>query len=422
MHFGKWISLSAVSVVFKIAVFLVIGKALAIFAGPTGLAFFGQAQSFVTLIITFSTGITATALVHYSSQRRDQRQFLGQIFASSLLVNILIASISLIVSLVFSDAISQKLFSNRESGRLIGLLALSGLAAAYYFCIQSMLNGLQKLKPYILFNIFSNIALLVCVLAFTLTTSVPWLAIGLPVSHAAMALIAWYMGRDLPFSVTRPNWPVFFKIHLRRFAPFALMALATSISGPLTQLLLRSALSDKFSWHETGFWQAVLRLSDGYLLVVTTALSAYYLPRFSSAEGARSLRQELVRYYKLVVPAVVAGSIVLYAARDVVIGIVFDRSFLPAGDLYGAQLLGDSFKLIGWIFTYLQISRRQWKIFTCIEIGFGILYYLLAVTMIDAIGIGGITNAYATTAFIYMCVNIAYYKASTPSKSVHYEN
>ena len=60
------------------------------------------------------------------------------------------------------------------------------------------------------------------------------------------------------------------------------MLLAHSIAVPLAQILVRSGTVRTLGLEQGGHLQAVWRLSDMYVGVLTTALGFYFMAHFSS--------------------------------------------------------------------------------------------------------------------------------------------
>lgn len=87
------------------------------------------------------------------------------------------------------------------------------------------------------------------------------------------------------------------------------MALTSALCVPLSQILIRSHTSNKFGVQYAGYWQAMIRLSGAYLMLVTTTLSTYYLPRLSEL---KSIKKEIYIEYKFIFPGALIGAFAIY--------------------------------------------------------------------------------------------------------------
>ncbi|MFH4150967.1 O-antigen translocase, partial [Acinetobacter baumannii] len=91
------------------------------------------------------------------------------------------------------------------------------------------------------------------------------------------------------------------------------------------------------------------RLSAAYLMLVTTTLGIYYLPRLSELSKLEEIKSEVYLGYKFIFPLAIAGGLIIYGLRDWIITLLFTKSFLPMRDLFLWQMTGDSLKIGSWI-------------------------------------------------------------------------
>ena len=106
-----------------------------------------------------------------------------------------------------------------------------------------------------------------------------------------------------------PFYPTFLfkKIKLkqqvfRKLGAFSAMAFTSALLFPITQIIIRSSIIEKISLQSAGIWEGMNRLSGMYLMVVTTSISTYYLPRRSGIKENMGLRVEIFKTAKFVLP------------------------------------------------------------------------------------------------------------------------
>lgn len=61
------------------------------------------------------------------------------------------------------------------------------------------------------------------------------------------------------------------------------MGVIGALTGPISMIVVRTILTNNFSLEDAGYWQAVNRISEAYLAVLTTALTVYYFPETAAA-------------------------------------------------------------------------------------------------------------------------------------------
>jgi len=179
------------------------------------------------------------------------------------------------------------------------------------------------------------------------------------------------------------------------------MALASAALIPLSLILVRTHLTEQFSWNHAGYWDAMWRISAVYLMFVTTPLTVYYLPRLSEIKNKAELRAELLNGFKVVIPIVMAMSLVIYLLRDLVVTILFTAEFAPVTELFFWQLLGDTLRICGWLLAYVMVARAMTKFFIISELVFTVAFYSLTLLFTSTMGFEGVTFAYMLSYLIY---------------------
>src|SRR5690606_21381303 len=131
----------------------------------------------------------------------------------------------------------------------------------------------------------------------------------------------------------------------KKFGAFALMALTTAICVPLSQIFLRSYLTLEFGIDYAGYWVPMAWICGGYLMLVTTTLGVYYLPRLSELSFINDIKKEVYWGYKFIFPLAILSSLCIYLLRDWTIAILFTDSFFPMRDLFLWQIIGNSLQV-----------------------------------------------------------------------------
>jgi PST family polysaccharide transporter len=175
-------------------------------------------------------------------------------------------------------------------------------------------------------------------------------------------------------------------------------------------MLIRDHLVIKFGLSFAGYWQASWKISEIYLMLVTTTLSAYYLPRLAEISTGPELKAEIIKVYRFVMPLVTAGAIIIFIFRDFIIANLFTSDFLPIRELFPWQLVGDVIKIGSWIIAYVMLGRAMVKLFVITEIFFSIFFVILSWHFIDSFGLVGVPIAYAINYLIYWIAMIFFMK------------
>ncbi|HBI7898190.1 TPA: O70 family O-antigen flippase, partial [Escherichia coli] len=163
---------------------------------------------------------------------------------------------------------------------------------------------------------------------------------------------------------------------------YVVMAMASSLIMPAALLLVRNVLVQTSGWQGAGLWQAVWKISEVYLSIITIALTTYYLPRLSQLNTIDSIMDEILASVKVVMPIITVIALLVYFSRDVLISILFTDEFRSARELFAIQLCGDIIKILAWLYAFPMLSRCAVKWYLLTEMFFGIVFILLSYILI----------------------------------------
>ena len=404
MNLLKTSALNGIAVLIKTATLFILNKILAVYVGPSGYAVIGQFQNFIQIVTTFAGGAINTAVIKYTAEyhENESKQRIVWKAAGSI---ILIFSISIaILILTFQKELSFYIFQTYEYQSIFVWFAIFLLFFNLNALFLAILNGKKEILKLVVANIIGSLFSLV----ITSTLAVKYQLYG--------ALVAVSINQSIAFFITlilcyKSDW---FKLSYlfgsinsiiaRKFGAFALMALTGAICVPLSQILIRSYITDVYGLSYAGYWEAMIRLSGGYLMLVTTTLGVYYLPRLSELSVISDIKKEVYLGYKLIFPLAIFGALSVYFLRDWIIAILFTESFSPMRDLFLWQMIGDSLKIGSWILAYLMLSKAMTKLFITTEIIFASTLVGLTYICTKLFGFEGVSIAYLLNYALYWLV------------------
>src|SRR5262249_30504733 len=146
------------------------------------------------------------------------------------------------------------------------------------------------------------------------------------------------------------------------------------------------------------------------LMVITTSLSVYYLPRLAEIRSKLELRKEISDVYRLVIPLLIAATIVIYLMRHFIIQLLFTAEFAGMQDLFGFQLIGDIFKMAGWILGYLMIAKAMTKTYITMEFVSYTGQVVFSCGFVALYGTVGATIGYAVGNIVYFLIMVIIFR------------
>jgi len=397
---------SSIATAARLLAALVVIKLVAWLAGPAGVGKLGQFMSLMSLLAVLAGGGISAGIVKYVAEYRDDPQRLARLLAAALWYALCASILMGCVALLFSRQLALWLLDDPAYAGLIRLLAVAQLGIALVNYILAVINGFMDVRRLALIQVLGS--MLGTVVAV-------WLARWL---HLYGALLALVLGQLLWLVVGLPAWwrsPYFRRSMLRlrfdremtlRLAAFSVMTLTSALVSPLVNIAVRDHLAQQLGWEQVGYWQAVSKVSDAYLLFLTTAINIYYLPKLASISEHGALVHELRQAYRHLLPAVVVLAAAVYLLRGWVTRLLFSADFAPANALYGPQLLGDVVKIAAFVLSYVMLAKAMTRLFVLSECAFAVSYLALVYLFTTRFGLVGAMYAFAVNYLGYLAFNV----------------
>jgi O-antigen/teichoic acid export membrane protein len=404
MNLVKTSILSFIATSIKMLSMLAINKSVAIFIGPSGLALIGQFQSFSQLSMTVAQGGINAGVTKYTAEYgRDSLQ-LPALFSTAARISLACSFVVGALSLVFSDLASNYFLSTTEYAYVFVIFGVSLPLFVLNQLLLSIVNGLKEVRTYINANVIQSLYGLIFTTLLVVFFGLHGALIAMVTNQSVVLLVVlWMLRKHIVI-----HWQAFTKPFVsaegKKLFGYSVMALTSAASAPVSHLIVRNYLGETLGWDQAGYWQAIWYISTMYLMVVTMALSTYYLPRLSEITDNEGLREELINGYKFIVPvvAVMAGSI--YYLKDFIVWFLFTEEFAPMRELFAWQLIGDVFKIAAWLLSYLVLAKAMIRTFVVTEIVFSGLFVGLSIFFVDMYGLVGVTYAFLINYVIYFLV------------------
>jgi PST family polysaccharide transporter len=380
---------------------LIGGKVLAVYVGPAGFALIGQFLSLVSILTTASGGLLVTGVTRGTAEDPANTLRQHMIWRTAFHISGWACLLTCTALLFAARPLSGIVLHAEDYSLVFVVLAVCLPAITANNLLLAIANGKKDISLYAVASIASALIGLAAVVVLTSRFQV----LGGLAAYAigpALALICTYV------VFARRDW--FSMDHFlgkgtrdaaKALGGFGLMAATTAMAVPVSHIVLREYLIHAIDASAAGYWQAMWKLSEAYLLVLTTTLSLYYLPRLAEIRAASDLTREIVRVYRLTMPVAAGAALAVYFARDFVIELLFTRSFLPMERLFAWQLLGDVIKFGSWILGYVMLGRAMVRTFVVTEVVFSVSLILITIEFVPLFGLAGASMAYALNYTLY---------------------
>jgi PST family polysaccharide transporter len=392
---------NGIAVVVKVSSSILLNKLLAVMLGPAGYTLIGQFQNAVGLVSSLVSGTVTTGVTKYTAEYFDDKprqQTIWQTACRLMLYTSLGAAIGIIL---FREPLAVLLFQRSDFSDVFVWFAIALPGLALNAVLLAIINGKKEFRSFVMANIAGNLVSLCVVGLLAWKMGLRGALIAFGVSQAVAVIATLGLALKTEWFSLRALWGKIDSKALHNLLKFVAMAVTSAVCIPLSQILVRNHLSAKFGLVAAGYWQAVTKISDIYLMIVTLTLSAYYLPRISEIREAKELKAEIGRVYRFVLPLAACGALTIYLLRDFIVSVLFTPEFSPMITLFAWQLIGDVIKIGSWILAFVLVGRASTKAVVVTEILFSLIYVIATMLLTSRFGLQGSVMAFAFTYLVY---------------------
>ena len=335
----KITSLNTIVITIQLFISLIVQRILAVTLGETGISVIGQLRNLTHIITSTSSFGTFNGIVKYTSEYREDRNKLHQLFNSAIVLGILGSLLSFVVLFFYAPWITKELFGNLEFLFLIKLFAFLIPAFGINRIFQGVIHGFLDYKKYAQIELVSYLLYVILLLIFLYyyqLEGVLWSIIITPIVQLAVVFYVYYKVIIAYVPLKKFNLKMPFG---RELMSFVIMSFVSTILVNYVELDIRTTISKEINVNEAGYWTAMTFISKNYMVFSASLFTLYVIPRFSRIYEGGIFFKEVISIYKTLLPLFGLGMLLVYIFRKTVIDIIYP-SFLGIEPLFKWQLLG----------------------------------------------------------------------------------
>lgn len=414
----KVFSLTSVSTLVKMCTGLVSIKVVALIIGPAGVALLGQLNNFVAIVLSFAGGGINNGVTKYTASYRSSPYTLAGYLSTGLRLTVVFGLLLGLLLVIFGEPLSRAVLLSTGYSFVFRLFGLTLLLYAANNFILSVVNGFKEFRRFVIINIAGSIVGLLFTVGLVIMSGLRGALAAVVTYQSVVLVITLWAVRKAPW-LKAANFALRFDRHIAaRYLRYSLMALVSAMMLPVAQLLLRGYMMSEISDTAAGWWEGMCRISNVYLMVVTTSFGVYYLPRLSEITDSRELRAEILKAFRLIAPLLLAGFAAIYFARYFIVRLLFSEAFEPMTGLFAWQMAGDFLKISSWLVAFVMIAKAYTRLYITTEILSTLTYIALGYWLIHVNGYIGAVQAHFGQYLLYsIAIVLIFYKLLfTPSK------
>lgn len=410
----KVTSLQTASLLTKIIAGILTSKAIAVFIGPVGLALIGNLRNFVSGFQTIATLGFYNGFVKYISDFKDDVKELSKAISTVFYVGFMATILVAFFCYFNSEFINDVIFpSYNNYAYVIRIFAIVLPFYALNMFSFSIMNGFSKYKILIVINIIGQILSMSIALLLIYQNKIDGALISVVIAESLIFLIT-LVGiinrRSLVPLIQANNVSFSF---IKKMSSYSLMALFTAVLLPFAAIAIRMYIIENVSYKDAGFWEAITRVSKYYLMLVSSLMALYILPRFSEIDDVKEFRKEVFSFYKTVIPVLAVGLFLIYLFRSFIVSLIFTNEFQPVEDLFLWQLLGDFIKVLSTVIAYQFLAKKMFWHYILTEAFLVIILYTTSIYFIDLYdSVKGAVIAHFVSYIMYYCIILLIFGSS----------
>lgn len=394
-------SWTGISSLIRIASQFLSAKVLAVLVGPAGVATLGQLSNAMGIAMAMATAAMTVGVTKYIAGYHDDPQKQREVIQTASSIIGLCTLVISVVCLLGAPLFNTWLFGHADYTNIIRLLGLTLSLYAFHTLWVAILNGYNAFKKMVIINIITSVAGLLLTVGLVYFFNITGAMTAFVLGQTLICIVTWLVIRKEKWYAPRFRFQVDPVMAKRLFA-FTIMTVVATLVTPIVQLIIRGMITRDFSLQDAGIWEGMNRISANYLLLITSTVSVYYLPRLSALTHPRQIRHEIATTCKLVLPLLLLMGIAMYLLRHLIIRVLFSADFLPMSQLFAYQLIGDFLKVSAWLIGYLMWAKGYAREMVISELAYGIFLTAFTYFCTAWFGFKGCAIAYCFSYALYL--------------------
>lgn len=397
----KVFSFTGIATLVKFFTGFISNKFLSVIIGPSGIALIGQLSNVMYIAFLMSTAGIQSGVVKYISEYKENKEKIIEHIQNALLIIIICSAITALLLISLSNYLSDVILHNSEFYFVFIIFGITILLFALNSTFLSIINGIQQFDELIKLNITQSINSLIFSVVLVLIWGVKGALIAIVTNQSVILVFSYNKIKKFDwFKYAFKNFKLSTEV-LRNYFKYTLMGIAVALVDPTSKLIVRNFIIENFSLNDAGLWEAMNRFSSMYLLIFTSTLGIYMIPKLSETKNNFETKNLLFNTYKVIIPALIICIFLILLLKDIIIPFVFSNKFTGMNILFLPQLTGDFFFIINFILSSILMAKTKTKLYI-----FSVsLYFLLFATIGILLGnsneIWGVTLGYTITNVIF---------------------
>ncbi len=409
----KVTSLKTAAILTRMIAGILTSKAIAVFIGAEGLALIGNLRNFVSSIQSVAILGFYKGAVKYIADYKENIVRLSRTISTVYYIGFVSSILVSLLCYFNAENINNIIFPNYNSYAYV--IKIFAIVLPFYSLNMfsfSIMNGFSKYKILIIINIIGQILGVSIALLLIFQRKLEGALVSVVIAESLIFLITLVgiINRRSLTPLIQVKYVSF--SYFKRLSSYSVMALFSAVLLPIVALAIRSHIIENIGYKDAGFWEAMTRISKYYLMLVSSLMALYILPRLSEINTAKAFKKEVFGFYKIVIPIMLIGFLLIYLLKPYIVTIVFSEEFKPVEGLFLWQLLGDFFKVLSMVIAYQFLAKKMFWHYVVTEAFLIIILYATSIYFIKIFDVEGAVIGHFVSYLMYYGVILLIFRSS----------
>lgn len=378
-------------------------KFIAILLGPIGVGLITTYQSLIGVIGTIvGLGIQESAVRDISKAvAEDDTKEIDKSISTLKRLSWTLGLIGSIFLFMLARKLSIFTFESEEYTSQIELLSIVLLFNNIKGIYRGILQGFREINKIAVLNVTSSILGAFLSTFWFIFLGLDGIAFALVTLSFCELVIAWCLARKVWNTIQQFSWRETI-LNSKSMVNIGLALMWNNLLIFLVAYAIRMSIADQIDLISVGIYSAAFTLSGYAINFILGAMSSDYYPKLTSVSHDKEKMRTVVKVQsEISILLALPVLIVSITLAPQIIYLLYSSEFNPAVDLFKWFILGCFFRVLSWPLGFIVLALGKSKLFALTETLANGIHLLVALVLVNYVGISGASYAFAIMYIIY---------------------
>lgn len=389
----------------------IVAKIVATYLSVSDFGVIGQYLSLISILQLLGGGVFSAGVTRFiADYNYNQQAELFNFYSTAFTIVVFFSVIITCFLALFASPLSQIIFFSQDYVSIVIFTALCAFPYNFFKLIISSLSGFSRFVAYGFYSgILSITILFLVLLVFYYHFNINSVLLSFSIAYIILIPVGFYYHNQISNGESIKRILNSFSLfHAKKLIYFSLMPMIVMLLGPISQIVIRNIINSSASWDVVGQWQAVNKISDAYIMIMSMIFSNYFMPSIAKTRSIKEIKKAIYSFSIRIIPFAVIILTICCLFKYWIVLLLYSEDYVFLETKLPVQFIGDFFRIIGFISVYVLIAKVQVFMFTLIEVISTFLMIALSAYGFYLDGLDGLILFYSINALLFMITGIVF--------------